>query len=342
MFSANVVSQITKVADRYNIEPAALLAVVEVESAGTPFWTVNGTHRPAIRFEGHWFYKLLSGAKRRRAVAAGLANPKVGGVRNPANWTARYALLDRAIEIDEDAALKATSWGLGQVMGFNYKKLGFSTVQELVSMAGSGVHGQVELMSRYIKAFGLIDELQNRDWLGFAIAYNGPAARKYRYDQKITKAYLRYSSMRPGKPPVKALNLTAQVQADLKKLGYYNGPVDGSPNTKTKAALRKFQSDSGIAVDGKYGPMTDAAIDRALAKQGGVEGRRTASTGTVTAGAGVGVEMVKDQLNALTPYTDYSDVLRYVVIALVLSGLALTVYGLWKNYRAEKILTESP
>lgn len=341
MFSAHVIEQITKVAGKYNIEPAALLAVVEVESAGTPFWQVNGKNMPAIRFEGHWFYKLLSGAKRKRAVAAGLANPKVGGVKNPQNWAARYALLDRAIEIDEDAALQATSWGLGQVMGFNYKKLGFKNVQELVAMAKSGISGQVELMSRYIKAFGLIDELQDRDWMAFALAYNGPAARKMRYPQKITAAYARYATAPAGKAPDKRLNLTAQVQRDLGKLGYYKGPINGSPNAQTKAALRKFQMDAGIAVDGKYGPMTDAAIDRALAKQSERSGKRTVGTGLSVVGAGGAVEVVQDQVNALTPYTDYSDVLRWTVVALVFIGLFMSVYGLWRAYIADKALDES-
>lgn len=201
MFSAKVVSQVTKVAERYNIEPAALLAVVEVESAGTPFWRVDGRELPPIRFEGHWFNKLLKGQKRSRAQAMGLANPKVGGVKNPVRWEARYDLLHRAKQIDEEAALKATSWGLGQVMGFNYRKLGFSNVKELVAMNEKGVTGQIEVMARYIKAFGLVDELQKKDWLAFAHAYNGPAARKYGYDKKIAKAYARYASAPPGKKP---------------------------------------------------------------------------------------------------------------------------------------------
>jgi hypothetical protein len=40
--------------------------------------------------------------------------------------------LAKAVQLDRTAALKSTSWGLGQVMGFNYDKAGYDSVESMV------------------------------------------------------------------------------------------------------------------------------------------------------------------------------------------------------------------
>lgn len=49
MFDDATVRAAAKVAARLNVEPAALLAVAEVESAGKAFARVNGKNEPLIR-----------------------------------------------------------------------------------------------------------------------------------------------------------------------------------------------------------------------------------------------------------------------------------------------------
>lgn len=71
-------------------------------------------------------------------------------------------------------------------------------------------------------------------------------------------------------------------QADLKKLGYLDGTVDGIVGVYTKTAVRKFQTDKGLDVDGLVGPATRAAIKRAL------EGRSQAKATTGSGVAGTG------------------------------------------------------
>jgi hypothetical protein len=55
------------------------------------------------------------------------------------------------------------------------------------------------------------------------------------------------------------------VQAKLIKLGYYLGGsgADGIFGTLTEKAVRDFQTDAGITVDGIVGPQTEAALDKA-------------------------------------------------------------------------------
>ena len=262
MFSPVVHNEIVELAASNNLEPAALLAIAAVESAGVPFWRVGGRDVPPMRFEGHYFYRLLKGRVREKAVSLGLAHPRVGGVPNPRSWLARYALLERAKAVDENAALMSCSWGLGQVMGAHYAALGYTSLQAMVAKAFEGVTGQVDLMVRFIDKNGLRKFVNTKNWAAFAHAYNGPGYRKNRYDAKMASAYARYT----GKG--KRLNsAAAEIQRDLRRLGYDTGPVDGVIGNKTKSAILQFQTDNGLIADGLVGAVTQEAIDDALARR---------------------------------------------------------------------------
>ena len=52
------------VGEREGVAPAALLAVALVETRGVPFVEVKGAKQPLIRFEGHYFDRLLPEALR--------------------------------------------------------------------------------------------------------------------------------------------------------------------------------------------------------------------------------------------------------------------------------------
>ncbi|HEY8901843.1 MAG TPA: peptidoglycan-binding domain-containing protein [Chthoniobacterales bacterium] len=54
--------------------------------------------------------------------------------------------------------------------------------------------------------------------------------------------------------------LTAAVQTKLGKLGYYNGPVDGSWGSQTAAAVRRFQVAQELRVTGELNPATLNAL----------------------------------------------------------------------------------
>ena len=51
-----------------------------------------------------------------------------------------------------------------------------------------------------------------------------------------------------------------QRQMNLNFLNYATGGVDGIEGSKTKQAYKYFQRDFGLAVDGIYGPKTDAKL----------------------------------------------------------------------------------
>jgi hypothetical protein len=209
MFDTDSREKIFRIAAELCVQPAALMAIVEVESGGRLYAKVQERKEPLIRFEGHYFDRLLPATVRQKARKLGLASPKAGKIRNPARQSERWKLLNRAIEINRIAALSSCSWGVGQVMGAHWKWLGFGSIDALVAQARSGGAGQVALMARYVEKAGLVTALQEQDWATFARLYNGPAYAKYAYDKKMATAFERYHSssvewevMKPAVPVV--------------------------------------------------------------------------------------------------------------------------------------------
>jgi hypothetical protein len=57
----------------------------------------------------------------------------------------------------------------------------------------------------------------------------------------------------PPRPPAAPLvdARLVQVQENLRRLGYYKGPVDGMVGTGTRNAIRAYQVDRGLPVTGR-------------------------------------------------------------------------------------------
>jgi hypothetical protein len=186
--------EIDQIAESSGVEPAAFRSVITVEAAGSGF---DKAGRPKALFERHHFYKHLKDAPglQANAEAEGLAYPKWGTKPYPKGSDAVYAEIERACAIDEEAALLSTSWGLGQIMGSNFKMAGCKSVEEMVQEACESEAGQLRQMASFIKSAGLQDELKAKNWAGFAKGYNGPGYAKNAYDVKLAQAYDKISSV---------------------------------------------------------------------------------------------------------------------------------------------------
>jgi len=155
-------------------------AVLDVESKGNGF----DKHGVIRLFEEHVFYRQLPKALRREAVKKGLAYPKWRR-----NYKNNYTRFLKAYKFHSEAALMACSWGLGQVMGFNYRVAGYSTVEQMVEVFTVSEAYQLEAMIEFIKSNNLDDELRNHDWSGFARGYNGKGYKRNRYDERLRARY---------------------------------------------------------------------------------------------------------------------------------------------------------
>lgn len=76
----------------------------------------------------------------------------------------------------------------------------------------------------------------------------------------INRNFLSYGAVGPD---------VEAVQLALDFLGYSAGNIDGHFGPLTNEAVRRFQSDQRIAVDGIIGPDTIAALNTELQKYGG-------------------------------------------------------------------------
>lgn len=79
---------------------------------------------------------------------------------------------------------------------------------------------------------------------------------------------------------------TRQRHEALKALGYYKGDAGAPWGTASTEALRAAQTALGIGVDGKWGPETEDAVQRALAAQTGCSADECSPKGSQISPAG--------------------------------------------------------
>lgn len=166
-------------------------AVMEVESRGSGF---DRQGRVAMLFEPHVFWRELGpGKKRDLAASLGLAYPKWKPGAYPADSYPRF--ID-AMKIDQTAAIRSASWGLGQIMGFNHAAAGYPTPLAMVVAFADDEETHLDAMISFIRKAGLTDELRRLDWRGFAKGYNGEGFAKNQYDQRLARAYARWQKIK--------------------------------------------------------------------------------------------------------------------------------------------------
>lgn len=174
-------------------------ALIEVETRGTGF---DSQGRVILLFEPHKFYAHLKGEQRAQAVSEHLAYPHWGQAPYPRD---SYPRLDKAMEINETAALKSCSWGMGQIMGENYQMLGYDTVQDMVIAFAADEEAQLKGMVAFIKSAGIDDDLRRiqkkidqgvqvtaTDAVPLVRVYNGPGYAKNQYHIRYAAALAKW------------------------------------------------------------------------------------------------------------------------------------------------------
>jgi hypothetical protein len=285
MFTTEVIAAAAAAAKKHDVEPAALLAVVEVECAGTPVECDGRT--PRLLFERHVFYRELakvSTVSLTLAIAEGLAIPKWSRAtqyKDQRKSAGRLAVLASARAIHEDAANRSCSWGVGQTMGFHATEIGFKTATEMVNfMTQGGLAAQIEVMCRNISQMKLWDELQRHDWAGFARHYNGSGYRQNKYDTRMAAANDRWERKLANGVPL-AVDAMADyevraIQQRLKDLGYAEvGAIDGKWGSRTTGAIAAFQAHEGVPVTGKVDQATKDALAKAGPREVSIERKET-------------------------------------------------------------------
>lgn len=189
MYEADVLRE---AAERLGVPVASILAICEVESNGGGFLTDG---RPKILFERHIMYRRLKQAGldaddlARRFPA--FVNPAPGGYKG---GTQEWYRLELARQIHRASADESASWGAFQIMGFHWRRLGYTSIGDFVTAMQQGEAAQLDGFIRFIAADAALRKaLASGKWAAFAKGYNGPDYKKNDYDTKLAAAYERYA-----------------------------------------------------------------------------------------------------------------------------------------------------
>lgn len=183
-----------------DLQVADVQTVCKIESNGHGF---DDNDLPIILFEGHVFSRLTNHRFDNDHPTISYPEwtnqfyPK--GPTTTVRNTKNHARLAEAADLDRDAALQSASWGLFQLMGFNFKDLGFADAQDFVNAMYESEMTQLAAFISWIMVTRkktlsgdhvlLVDSLRQHRWADFAYGYNGSGYAANQYDVKLAMAY---------------------------------------------------------------------------------------------------------------------------------------------------------
>jgi len=259
-------------AKRIGCDVNYLRSILSVESGGQPYDKMG---RLIILTEKHVFWRELPKALRAKAQRAGLATPKwsrsnykdLGGTGSDKRWRKLRAM----VGINETAGYRSASYGAPQIMGFNHKVCGYSTVQAMVKAFGEAETYQVEGFITYLENNGMGEDLRQRDTRAITRRYNG-SGQVDLYSRRIDDDYRKrtgeaVSVVNSKRSTMLRMGSTGDgvgiLQNKLIALGYHVTP-DSDFGPATRKAIASFQVDHGLAPDGMVGQQTRNALERAV------------------------------------------------------------------------------
>jgi peptidoglycan hydrolase-like protein with peptidoglycan-binding domain len=176
-------------ATELGVHVAAVRAVAEVESGGRTGFDSQG--RPKILFEAHFFHRLTGGQYDRTHPT--LSQPRWNQACKDAYKLDQWTRMHEAMALNTEAAWKSASWGMFQVMGDNYRMVGWNSVRQFVLDMFDSEAMHMRAFLGYCKHANLIRHLKHpQNWAAFAAGYNGPGYAANRYDVKMAEAYRKY------------------------------------------------------------------------------------------------------------------------------------------------------
>jgi len=178
--------QVEQLATDYGYDPAYIKAFIEVESAGKGF---SKDGKILIQFEPHLFKRFHKNWK-----------PSAWSDNKVSVQSEEWKSFNSAYAQNPDAAMMATSIGMGQILGQHYERLGYDNVGAMWEDFKRGEYQQVDGILRFIKADKrLHTAVLEKDHHLVATYYNGEGYKALAlklgtvpYDRKLKEAYERY------------------------------------------------------------------------------------------------------------------------------------------------------
>jgi hypothetical protein len=175
-------------AREFAIEPAVLKAIVEVESSGKGFYNdlkdIHSFGKCKVRFEPDYFVKFTGKVPFFIPKSISVLQAK----KMP-EFTGRHAY-EKALLHSPASAIKSTSFGLGQIMGFNHQRAGYTSLVEFSEAMENSEYEQLNSLINFVVTDAkLLNAAQRKDFVQVARIYNGANYAERAYDKKLISAY---------------------------------------------------------------------------------------------------------------------------------------------------------
>ncbi len=174
-------------AGRLGIDPGVAVAVFATEAGG---YALAEEERMVIRFENHIFFNEWGKRNPDKFAQHFRFNPAPGQTWKNHQWRPapdqpwqsfhgdqdrEWAVLAFASTLDDGAAKRSISMGIAQIMGFNYRALGYSSAREMFDALNGDLRRQVFSFFDFVRQKpGTVEALRRGDFRTFARIYNGP------------------------------------------------------------------------------------------------------------------------------------------------------------------------
>lgn len=219
MFSNEVTNAVIAAANSHGIRPEALLALIQVETAGHSF--ENDGKTPTLLFERHVCYREAEKAGCLAPfVRAGLAIPhwnRATQYKDEATSAERLVLIAKARNINVEIANRSASWGIGQTMGFNAPSLHYASATAMIE-AFATLEGQLDGLIRELTVNHIIQPLNDGQHATVARLYNGSGYAQNHYDTRLAEAEAQWQrdlAAHPSRPAVAAVQAPAPPAAHI-------------------------------------------------------------------------------------------------------------------------------
>jgi hypothetical protein len=167
-----------KAAKELNVEVSAIMAVAQVEAGGRKGFASD--FRPIIRYELHIFHKMTQGIYHKTHPHLSQPTFKAGNPYHTGKQIDEWRFIHAAMLLRDvsgrrrySEAWQSASWGMFQVMGINFRDVGWSSIEEFVSDMFKSEENHLKAFIGYCKHKGIIRYIRDRNWDRFAYYYNG-------------------------------------------------------------------------------------------------------------------------------------------------------------------------
>lgn len=155
---------------------------------------------PVILYERHKFHQFTDGRFDQYSITINDQIYYLSSV-NPGGYgpvSIQHDKLDAAVKLNREAALRSCSYGLFQLMGFNYSICGYDSLQRFINAMWQSVDDHLWAFATFVTSNrktvngkSLIQALRETppDFLTAALIYNGPKQARNGYSIKFKKAY---------------------------------------------------------------------------------------------------------------------------------------------------------